>query len=121
MELINPCCDDTEGEELGVEGCLSIPGEYGEVPRASKIIVTALDREGRKVRIEAEGLLARILQLVDIYDALRTARPYKTALTSGDACEQLRREARQGWLDLGLLENFLAHHDSLIEDSWPAA
>jgi len=62
MELINPCCEDAEGEELGVEGCLSIPGEYGEVPRASKIIVTALDREGHKVRIEAEGLLARILQ-----------------------------------------------------------
>ncbi len=62
LELINPYCEHTEGEEIGVEGCLSIPGLYGEVPRAEKVVVRGLDREGREIRIEAEGLVARILQ-----------------------------------------------------------
>ncbi len=61
-ELINPCCETKEGDEVGVEGCLSVPGKYGEVPRSAKIVVTALNREGRKVHLTAEGLLARILQ-----------------------------------------------------------
>jgi len=61
-ELINPRCDRSEGETLGIEGCLSVPGCYGEVPRAEKIVVKALNRKGREVRLEAEGLLARILQ-----------------------------------------------------------
>lgn len=61
-ELINPCCEKMEGEEIGLEGCLSVPGSYGEVPRAEKVVVKALDREGRPVRIEASGLPARVLQ-----------------------------------------------------------
>jgi putative two-component system response regulator len=72
-----------------------------------------------RLRGEAIPLLARILQLVDVYDALRTARPYKPALTPADACRQLRREAGQGWLDAKLLEAFLARHDSIVEVSWP--
>jgi len=61
-ELINPHCTLEDGELLGIEGCLSVPGTYGEVPRAEKVIVKALNREGREIRLEAEGLLARILQ-----------------------------------------------------------
>ena len=61
-ELINPRCDQTEGESAGIEGCLSIPGCYGEISRAEKIVIRALNRKGREVRLEAEGLLARILQ-----------------------------------------------------------
>ncbi len=60
-ELINPRCENAEGEEVGVEGCLSIPGQYGEVPRHQKIIVSALNRKGEKIRLELEGLPARIL------------------------------------------------------------
>ncbi len=62
IELINPYCAETEGEGVGVEGCLSVPGQYGEVLRAEKVKVKALNREGRDVCLEAEGLLARILQ-----------------------------------------------------------
>lgn len=62
VELINPTCVENEGEEVGVEGCLSIPGQYGEVPRAERIKVKALNREGLEIYLEAEGLLARILQ-----------------------------------------------------------
>ncbi|MDZ4133663.1 MAG: peptide deformylase [Dethiobacteria bacterium] len=61
-ELINPYCILADGESLGIEGCLSVPGTYGEVPRADKVIVKALNRDGKEIRLEAEGLLARILQ-----------------------------------------------------------
>ncbi|MBW6463271.1 MAG: peptide deformylase [Dethiobacteria bacterium] len=61
-ELINPCCEEREGDELGIEGCLSIPQTYGEVERASKVVVTALNRDGKPFRLTAEGLLARVLQ-----------------------------------------------------------
>ncbi len=61
-ELINPHCTLANGELLGIEGCLSVPGTYGEVPRAEKVVVKALNREGKEIRLEAEGLLARILQ-----------------------------------------------------------
>jgi len=61
-ELINPRCESLEGDEVGIEGCLSVPGSYGEVPRATNIIVTATDRTGKTFRLSAEGLLARILQ-----------------------------------------------------------
>ena len=61
-ELLNPCCEASEGDEVGVEGCLSVPGKYGEVARSNKIVITALNRDGQKIRLTAEGLLARILQ-----------------------------------------------------------
>lgn len=51
-------------------------------------------------------LLARILQLVDIYDALTTARPYKSALSPQEAMEQLVREAQMGWRDPALVDVF---------------
>ncbi len=60
--LLNPAFEALDDEEPGVEGCLSVPGEYGEVPRFCKIRVAALDRQGKKIAFEAEGLLARILQ-----------------------------------------------------------
>ena len=46
----------------GVEGCLSIPGWAGEVPRHARIVVKGLDKQGQRIRIEAEGLLARVFQ-----------------------------------------------------------
>lgn len=48
--------------EIGVEGCLSIPGMQGEVERALHIIVRGLNRHGQPVRIKAKGWLARIFQ-----------------------------------------------------------
>ncbi len=59
--LINPRCEEKEGEEIGVEGCLSVPGQYGQVPRCQKVTVSALNRKGEKVRLKLEGLPARIL------------------------------------------------------------
>jgi peptide deformylase len=60
--LINPVIVEAEGEEMGIEGCLSIPKLQGDVPRAARVRVTGLDREGKPVRIEANELLARVFQ-----------------------------------------------------------
>jgi peptide deformylase len=48
--------------EEGIEGCLSVPGLVGEVERNVGVTVKGLDRKGRKVRVKADGLLARVLQ-----------------------------------------------------------
>jgi putative two-component system response regulator len=53
-------------------------------------------------------LLARILQVVDVYDALRTARPYKPALTHDEAERTMMAEARQGLWDPELVAEFFA-------------
>jgi len=60
--IINPEIVDRAGEEIGVEGCLSIPRLEGDVPRAQMVEVSGLDRHGKRVRIRAEDLLARVFQ-----------------------------------------------------------
>ena len=47
---------------MGVEGCLSVPNLVGEVERAQEVIVTGLNRKGKKQKIHAKGWLARIFQ-----------------------------------------------------------
>jgi putative two-component system response regulator len=59
-----------------------------------------------RLRQEQIPLLARILQLADIYDALTTARPYKVAATPEQALAILRTEVRKGWRDPKLVELF---------------
>ncbi len=61
--LCNPEIVRTAGEEEeGEEGCLSVPGFVGDVRRATVVTVKGLDSKGRKIRIRAEGLLARAFQ-----------------------------------------------------------
>jgi peptide deformylase len=60
--LCNPQIVRADGEEEGDEGCLCLPGYAGEVKRATSVTVKAQDRRGRKVRIKAEGFLARVFQ-----------------------------------------------------------
>lgn len=62
MVLINPEITHREGESVGEEGCLSIPGLYGDVVRAKKVTVQALDRKGREVEYDMEGMSARVVQ-----------------------------------------------------------
>ena len=59
IELINPEVVETEGEQTGLEGCLSIPGRYGVVTRPYKVRVRAQDRYGAFFEIEDEELTAR--------------------------------------------------------------
>jgi peptide deformylase len=60
--LINPKITWREGEALLEEGCLSIPGAVGKVPRSLKVKLQALDRNGKPFEIEADGLLAHCIQ-----------------------------------------------------------
>jgi peptide deformylase len=60
--LINPEILSKEGEGPGEEGCLSLPGIYDKLKRATKIKVRALDRNGEQVEMDAEGLLGVCIQ-----------------------------------------------------------
>ena len=61
LELINPVIVSVGGTQRAVEGCLSVPGKYGEVIRPAKIVVNALDRHGNGFEVMGEDLLARAL------------------------------------------------------------
>jgi len=58
FKLINPVIIKQSGEQVCREGCLSIPGKLGDVTRPLKIVVEALDENGKKIKIKADGLLA---------------------------------------------------------------
>lgn len=60
--LLNPVILKKKGKELGEEGCLSFPGIYGNVQRATWIQAEAMLISGEKVIIECEGFPARVLQ-----------------------------------------------------------
>lgn len=62
IAIVNPVILERSGSERGEEGCLSLPGLSGEVDRASQIVVEGLDLDGKPMRREESGLLARVLQ-----------------------------------------------------------
>ena len=57
--LINPQIIESDGEQTGEEGCLSVPGKYGVVTRPNYVKVRALNEDMEEIEIEGEGLLAR--------------------------------------------------------------
>ncbi len=59
VELVNPELLETDGEQEGPEGCLSVPGRYGLVKRPYYAKVRAQDREGNWFEAEGEELIAR--------------------------------------------------------------
>jgi peptide deformylase len=62
LVLINPEITARSGESDYEEGCLSVPGVYGKVPRAERVTVEALDRNGKPFTLDADGLLAVCIQ-----------------------------------------------------------
>ncbi len=62
-------------------------------------------------------LLARIVAIVDVFDALTTDRPYRKALDVEVALEMMRSDARGGWCDLALLDRFIAAVPEATEKS----
>ena len=62
LVLFNPEILNVEGEVVAEEGCLSIPNVTAEVRRPEKVVVDGINIQGEPIRIEADGLLARVLQ-----------------------------------------------------------
>ena len=63
LSLINPKIIKTSSEKVIMEeGCLSLPNIYGLVERPAKVTVEGLKSSGKKIKIQADGLLARVLQ-----------------------------------------------------------
>jgi peptide deformylase len=87
--LVNPEIVRAEGEQVGDEGCLSIPGYIGEVKRFERVVVKAKNRAGKDVRVRAEGLLARCLQHeIDHIDGIL----FTDRLTSSDSLRKVAPE-----------------------------
>ena len=59
LELVNPTLLETDGEQVGAEGCLSVPGKYGLVKRPYYAKVRAQDRNGDWYEVEGEEIIAR--------------------------------------------------------------
>jgi peptide deformylase len=62
MALVNTEIIAREGTAEGEEGCLSVPGVFDRVDRSARITVRALDRDGKPIELEADGLLAVCIQ-----------------------------------------------------------
>jgi len=62
LVLINPQIIESEGEQIGQEGCLSFPDVYINVRRAQRVKATYLDTDGREQAVEATDLLSRAIQ-----------------------------------------------------------
>ena len=61
VKLVNPEIVENEGDVVDYEGCLSVPGEQGNVIRPETVKVIALNEKGEKIEITGSGLLARAL------------------------------------------------------------
>lgn len=59
LELVNPEILETSGKQVGLEGCLSLPGKWGIAARPNKVKIKAQNRKGEEFTAEGEGLLAR--------------------------------------------------------------
>jgi peptide deformylase len=60
--LVNPEIVKRSDEHAVTEGCLSVPGYYGEIKRAKRVTAKGRDASGKEIRIKADGLLAQALQ-----------------------------------------------------------
>lgn len=59
IELVNPEIIESDGEQTGLEGCLSVPGRYGTVTRPNYVKVRAQNRKGEFFEVEGEAIVAR--------------------------------------------------------------
>lgn len=85
IELINPVITKREGSVTDSEGCLSVPGIYGDVVRAERVTVEYTTRFNKRRTLQADGLLARCIQhecdhldgtlFIDIATSLRQDTP----------------------------------------------
>ena len=99
IELVNPEIIHTEGEQTGLEGCLSVPGKYGEVTRPEIVRVRAQDRDGNWFEVEDEGLTARCfcheIEHLDGHLFVEHIDHFLSDEELRDYLEQEEREARE--------------------------
>jgi len=99
VAMVNPEIVKAEGELLGTEGCLSIPGYAGDnIRRAAKIVVKGQDVRGKAMKVNAEGWFARILQHeIDHLDGIlfldRLDRPEDLRAVRDEEEEELEKAA----------------------------
>lgn len=62
LVMVNPVIRSPQGSAKAEEGCLSIPDLYADVTRPDRVVLEALDRNGQRYTLEADGLLARAIQ-----------------------------------------------------------
>ncbi|MCG2575834.1 peptide deformylase [Dechloromonas sp. XY25] len=62
LVFVNPSLSRCEGEQIGEEGCLSVPGIYDKVERAERVTIHYLDLDGKQRTMDADGLLAVCIQ-----------------------------------------------------------
>ncbi|MFN2488455.1 MAG: peptide deformylase [Actinomycetota bacterium] len=91
--LIDPVIESRSDQSVEAEeGCLSVPGLYYPVARATEVVVTGVEESGAPVRLEAEGLLARVCQHeIDHLDGILFIDRLPEELR-GEALRQLREE-----------------------------
>jgi putative two-component system response regulator len=114
-------------EEMSMMRKHSVVGERICAPLRSFRLVTPIIRHHHEkrdgsgypdgLRLEEIPLTARILQLADVYDALTTNRPYRTAVPSEEALQIMDEEAKLGWWDQDLFDRFR----EMIRETHPAA
>lgn len=95
LAFINPVIRQTDGEQLFEEGCLSVPGIYEEVKRAERVVVEALDRDGRLFTLEATGLLAVCIQHEMDHLMGRVFVEHLSPLKRNRAVQRLRKRRRE--------------------------
>lgn len=91
--LVNPEIVRRRGERIIDEGCLSVPGYFGQIGRSESVTVKGRDQTGKEVRIKAEGLLAQALEheidhlngklyidYPEVRETLRKVQPEETGL-----------------------------------------
>lgn len=96
LVLFNPRILEMEGQVIFEEGCLSVPDFTSDVTRAERVVVQAMDPEGRSITVEGENLLAICLQHeLDHLDGrlfLDRISPLKRALYKKRRLKQLKRD-----------------------------
>ena len=93
LELVNPTMVSTDGEQTGVEGCLSLPGKYGLVTRPYYAKVRAQDRNGDWYEAEGEEIIARCFcHELDHLDGIVYTEIMDRFLTEDELMEQVEEE-----------------------------
>ena len=96
VELVNPKILEQSGEQDGLEGCLSVPGQFGMVKRPNYVKLEAQDRHGDWYEYEGEELIARCFchELEHLDGHLYTERAYRM-LTQEEYEEMVRKEQEE--------------------------